>query len=69
MTIQGMRKLHGIKVRRYDDHMIDIDEYLDVLPGAKKTEKSCVTKLYKSLLNRMPNSCSKQAYMQVFGCE
>ena len=69
MMIRGMRNLHGLKVRLYDDHMIDIDKYLDVLTWTKESNKICVTKLYKSLLNRMPNSCSKQAYMQVFDCE
>ena len=61
--------MHGLKVRLYDDHMIDIDKYLDVLTWTKESNKICVTKLYKSLLNRMPTRCSKQAYMQVFGCE
>ena len=36
--LHGMRKPRGLKVRRYAAPMIDINEYLDVLPGANASE-------------------------------
>ena len=33
------------KVRRYDACLIDLNEYLDVFPGSKASEKICVTEL------------------------
>ena len=46
--------------------MIDLNDYLYVLPGAKASEKICKTELNGIVLNRMPNSWSSQAYVQGF---
>ena len=37
---RGMRTPRELKLRRFADHMIDINEYLTVFPGAKESEKS-----------------------------
>ena len=36
---RGMRKPRELKVRRYSDLMININEYLVVFPGAKASDK------------------------------
>ena len=61
-----MRKLCGLKVRRYADHLIGLNEYLTSLPGAKLTDKIGVMEINEILLNCIPNSWVKQAYVQ--GC-
>ena len=42
---------------------------LSSFPGAKMSDKIGVTDLNGNLLNSMPNSWSKQAYVQVFECD
>ena len=49
--------------------MVDLNEYLESVPGADLTDKIGVTKLNEILLNSIPNSWSKQAYVQGFYCE
>ena len=46
--------------------MIDLNGYFSVLPGAKSSEKICETELNVILLNSMPNSWIRQAYVQGF---
>ena len=58
-----------LKVRGYTDLLIDLDEYLNFFPLAKLTDKFGVMELNEILLNSMPNSWSKQAYVQGFDCE
>ena len=41
----GMRNTHVLKVRRYAAYLVDPNEYLAVLPGAKISENICVTEL------------------------
>ena len=65
----GIRKLCGLKVRRYADQLVYLNEYLDVFPGAKISEIFCVTDIYKISLNSTPNSWSKKAYVQGFDYE
>ena len=62
-------KPHSLIVRRYVALLIDPNEYLDSLPGATLVDKIGITELNKILLNNMPNSWSKQAYVQGFDCE
>ena len=62
----GMRKPHGIKLRCYVDRLIDLSEYLRSFPGSTATHKIGMTELNEILLNSMPNSWSKQAYVQGF---
>ena len=64
-----MKNLCGLKVRRYTDCMIDLNEYLYVFPGAKASDKTCEMELNEILLNIMPNIWNKRAYMQGFDCE
>ena len=40
-----MRKPHSLKLRRYADRLININAYLDVLPGSKASEKVCEMQL------------------------
>ena len=51
----GMRNLCSLKVRRYADYLIDLNEYLDVLSGEKASEIVCVTEPNEILLNIIPN--------------
>ena len=46
--------------------LIDLNEYLHSFPGSAQTHKIGMTELNEILLNIMPNSWSKQAYVQVF---
>ena len=64
-----MRKPHELKLRRYSDCLIDLNNYFDVFHGSKLSEKIGMTELNEILLNSMTNSWSKQAYVQVFDCE
>ena len=64
-----MRKARSLKVRRYTDRLIDLNEYLSSFPGATFSESFVVTELKEILLNSMPNICSKQECVQDFDCE
>ena len=66
---RGTRKPRELKVRRYDDCMIDLNEYLALLPGAKASDKISEMELNGIILNRMPNVWSRQAYVQGFDFE
>ena len=61
-----MRKLRGIKVRRYMACLIYLNEYLDFFPGAILSEKIGVNELEKNLFNSMPNRWSKQRVCRAF---
>ena len=65
----GTRNPHKLKVRRYADYMIELNEYLSYFPGSKSSEKIGDTKLNEILLNSIPNGRIKQAYVQGFCCE
>ena len=65
----GMSKPRGLKVRRYTARLIKPNDYLDVFPGANISDRIFLTELNEILLNGMPNSWIKQAYVQVFDCE
>ena len=56
-------KMRSLKVRRYVVRLIDLNEYLDYLPGATLYDKIDVTELNEIILNVMPNSWYKQAYV------
>ena len=58
-----------MKVRRYDDRMIDPNDYLDESPRTKASYNNVEVVLEKHILNSMPNRCSKQAYVQGFDFE
>ena len=62
-------KPRSLTLRRYVARFIDLNEYLVSFPGATSTVKISVTELNEILLKGMPNSCSKQSYVQVFDCE
>ena len=66
---RGMEKPHSLNVRRYAARLIDLNGYLVYFTGANLTDNIVVTKLNEILLNSMPNSWSKQAYVQGFDCE
>ena len=61
-----MRKPRGLKLRRYSDHLIDINEYLNALPEAKASDNIGEMELHENILNSMPNGWSKSAYVQGF---
>ena len=54
------------KSRSYSARLIKLNEYLASFPGDTLTDKIDETELHEILLNRMPNSWSKQAYVQGF---
>ena len=62
----GIRKQCGWKVRSYEARLINLNEYLDSFPGEKLSDKIGVTELNGIFLNSMPNSWSKQAYVEGF---
>ena len=63
-----MKKLRILTVRSYAARLIDLNEYLLSFPGVTLTDKIGVTKLNEILIKIMPNSWSKQAYVQGFDC-
>ena len=62
-------KLHSLTIRHYAARFIYLNEYLDSFLGATLADKIDVTELNEIILNIMPNSWSKQAYVQGFDCE
>ena len=64
-----MKNPRLLKVRRYTVHEIDLNEYLSSFPGATMADKMGVTELNETLLNSIPNICSKKVYVQGFYCE
>lgn len=64
----GMKKPHGLKVRRHANCLIDINEYLALLFGSTLSENFGVTEL-NEFLSSVTNIWIKQAYLQVFDCE
>ena len=64
-----MKKPCVLKVRCYAAHLIDLNKYLGLFPGAILSDKIGKTKLNKLLLNSMPNRWYKKAYVQGFDCE
>ena len=46
--------------------LIELNEYLPSFPESTPTHKIGMTELNEILLNSMPNSWSKQAYVQGF---
>ena len=64
----GMRNPRGLKVRRYADNLVYLNEYLSVLPGTKINETIFLTELNEMLLNIMHKISSKQACVQGFEC-
>ena len=49
--------------------MIDINEYLAVLPGEKASDKFVDIELDGFFLNSIPNICIRQSYVQGCDCE
>ena len=64
-----MKKLHGLKVIRYADCMIYLNEYLSMLPREKASYNFFEMELNAILLKRMPKIWNRQAYVQGFYCE
>ena len=64
-----VRKPRGLKVRRYANPFVDLNEYLDFFPGKTLPLKIGVTESNDILINSLPNIWSKQAYVQVFDCD
>ena len=60
---------HSLKVRRYDVRLIYLNGYLASFQGAIMDDNIGVTELNEILLHSMPNSYSKQAYVQGLDCE
>ena len=65
---RGIKKPRTITVRRYAARLIDLNEYLESFPGANLNDNIGITELKKIFLNSMPNSWSRQAYVQGFDC-
>ena len=66
---RGTKKPHSLKVRRHAARLIDMDEYFSSFPGANLADKIDVTEFNDILLNIIPNSWSKQAYVKGSDCE
>ena len=61
-----MRSPRSLKVSFYAAQLIGLNEYLDVFPGEKMSDKICMTELNEIMLNSMPNIWSEQAYVKWF---
>ena len=66
---RGIKNPRRLKVGHYAARLIDLNEYLASFLGATLADKIEVTALDEIILNRMPNSWYKQAYVQGFDCE
>ena len=66
---RGMKKSRDLTVIFYVTRLIDINQYLASFPGATLNDKIDRTELNEILLNSMPNSWSRQAYVQGFDCK
>ena len=60
MMRRGMSNTFQLKLRRYSDRMIKFNEYFDVLPEAKASDRIGDTGLNEIILNSMKNGWSKQ---------
>ena len=65
----GMKNQCELKLGCYSDCLIDINGYLDALPGAKASDKIFETELNEILFNGMSNIWSRQVYVRGFNCE
>ena len=63
------KKPRALTVRRYAARQIGLNEYLASFPGATLNKYIGVTELNEIPINSMPNSRSRQAYVQGFNCE
>ena len=63
------KKPRILKVRPYAARLIDLNKSLSSFLGATMDGKIGVTELNENILNSMPNSWSKQVYVQGFDCE
>ena len=66
---RDMKKTCSLILRHYAARLINLSEYLESFLGVNLTDKVGLTEVNKILLNNMPNSWSKQAYVQGFDCE
>ena len=63
-----MSKPYGLNVRRYAACLVDLNNYLAVLPGSKVSYNICVMELNEILINSMRNICINQEYVKGFYC-
>ena len=56
-------KKHSLKLRRYAERLIDLNEYLDSFPRTTMAGEIGVTEINEVLLNSMPNSWAKKLYV------
>ena len=64
-----MKNTRALKIICYSARMIDINDYLYMLPWSKGSDKLFQTGLNGSFLKSMPNIWIRQAYVQQFDCE
>ena len=64
-----MKKKRSLKIRLYAARLIGLNDYLASFPGATMADKIGMAELNEIILNSMPNSWSKQEYVQGFDCE
>ena len=64
-----IRKLLGLKMIKYASCLICIDHYLGAFSRIKSGVSIVDMELDEFILSCMPNWCSKQVYVQGFGCE
>ena len=65
---RGMKSPRSLKVCIYATWLIYFDKYLASFPVATMADKMGVNAFNETLLNIIPNSWSKQASVQGFGC-
>ena len=64
-----MRKSHTFKIRCYAEHMVELNEYLDIFTGSDIDNKICEGEPNEILMNNTPNGWDNQDFMQGFDSE
>ena len=68
-THQVTRETQILRVRCYAAHLVDVNKYLAVFPGANISDKFYTMELNENLLKSIANRWIKQAYVQGYDYE
>ena len=69
MMSRGMKNLCELKVRGYDIHIGERNEYLTVFTRGNASANICDMELNETLLNIMQTGCIMQGNVQGFDCK
>ena len=63
---RSMHKPRSLIIRHFELHQDELNKYLGHFPGSNDPKKMGEVEMNEILLYRIPNGCSKQAYLQEF---